>query len=112
MVSQTESIVSATSSTWFREQSFHYLTYLRRNSRGIGVHGNGQQLKARNNHNLLTNCRNRLVGQTVHSLLCLGDWISAGIIMNKDIVRAVSGLPDIEGDDEVEMEAGWDRILK
>ncbi|EKM75177.1 hypothetical protein AGABI1DRAFT_95115 [Agaricus bisporus var. burnettii JB137-S8] len=62
--------------------------------------------------NLLTNRRNRLVGQTVRSLLCLGDWISAGIIMNKDIVRAVSGLPDIEGDDEVEMEAGWDRILK
>ncbi|EKM74644.1 hypothetical protein AGABI1DRAFT_133044 [Agaricus bisporus var. burnettii JB137-S8] len=62
--------------------------------------------------NLLTNRRNRLVGQTVRSLLCLGDWISAGIVTNKDIVRAVSGLPDIEGDDEVEMGAGWDKILK
>ncbi|XP_006462316.1 hypothetical protein AGABI2DRAFT_56444, partial [Agaricus bisporus var. bisporus H97] len=35
---------------------------------------------------LLTNRRNRLVGQTIRSLLCLGDWISAGIIKDKDIV--------------------------
>lgn len=61
---------------------------------------------------LLTNRRNRLVGQTIRSLLCLGDWISAGIIKDKDIVRAVSGLPDIDGDEEVEMEEGWDKIAK
>jgi hypothetical protein len=61
---------------------------------------------------LLTHTRNSLEAQTVRSLLCLGEWFANDIITVKNIAQAVSGLPDLEGDNEVEMEDGWDSIKK
>lgn len=63
-------------------------------------------------HTLLTHTCNGLEAQTVRSLLCLGEWLKAGIISVKNIASAISGLLDLEGDEEVEMEEGWDSIRK
>lgn len=63
---------------------------------------------------LLSHLCNGLEPSTVCSLLCLGEWIEAGIVTDKDLVAAVNGLDDLidadSWDDPTEL--GWDRIDK
>jgi hypothetical protein len=54
---------------------------------------------------LLSHIRNRLSAQTTRSLLCLGYWSRLGLIQDKD-VTAVAKLPEIPGDDDVELDDG------
>ncbi|KAJ3571478.1 hypothetical protein NP233_g3729 [Leucocoprinus birnbaumii] len=61
---------------------------------------------------LLSHLRNSLSPITVRSLLCLGEWIEAGLVTDKDIVVAISGLPDLGDDAEDTVEPGWDHIQK
>lgn len=54
--------------------------------------------------------RNRLGVQTVWALLCVEDWIKAGLIKDKDLVKWLRGLPDIEEEHESDVGEGWDCI--
>ena len=54
--------------------------------------------------------RNRLGVQTVRALLCVEDWIKAGLIKDKDLVKWLRGLPDIEEEHESDVGEGWDCI--
>ena len=58
----------------------------------------------------VSHTRSRLSAQTIRALLCVGEWSRLDLI-DKDILKAVSNLDELEGDDEYEMEKGWDRIL-
>ncbi|KAJ3560944.1 hypothetical protein NP233_g10508 [Leucocoprinus birnbaumii] len=40
------------------------------------------------------------------------EWIEAGLVTDKDIVAAISGLPDLGDDAEDIVEPGWDHIQK
>ncbi len=42
------------------------------------------------------------------SLLCLGSWSLAGMVMDEDVMK-VAVMKDVEGDDE-EFKDGWDAI--
>ena len=54
--------------------------------------------------------RNHLGVQTVQALLCVEDWIKAGLIEDKDLVKWLCGLPDIEEEHESDVGEGWDCI--
>ena len=43
-------------------------------------------------------------------LLCLSLWSELNLVKDED-VKKVSELQDVEGDDEVNLEDGWDRIV-
>ena len=58
----------------------------------------------------VSHTRSRLSAQTIRALLCVGEWSRLDLI-DKDILKSVSNLDELEGDDEYEMEQGWDRIL-
>lgn len=59
---------------------------------------------------LLSHVRSRLSAQSTRALLCLGLWSQLNLIKDDD-VKKVSVLPDIEGEDELDLEDGWDQIL-
>ncbi|KIK77635.1 hypothetical protein PAXRUDRAFT_166211, partial [Paxillus rubicundulus Ve08.2h10] len=50
-----------------------------------------------------------LSAQSTCALLCLGIWSGLGLIKDEDIKKVIA-LPDIEGDNEVNLADGWDRI--
>jgi hypothetical protein len=54
--------------------------------------------------------RNRLSAQSTRAQLCVGNWSLRGYIHDSDVLVA-SRLPDVEGDAEVELEEGWDKIV-
>ena len=54
--------------------------------------------------------RNRLSAQSTRAQLCVGNWSLRGHVHDSDVL-AVSRLPDVEGDVDVEFEDGWDRII-
>jgi len=58
---------------------------------------------------VLSHIRNRLSVQSTHALLCLGNWSLLGYIKDKDIT-AVTVLPEVLGDKDEELEAGWDSL--
>jgi ribosomal protein S15P/S13E len=47
--------------------------------------------------------------QTTHSLMCLQAWSLLGYIKNKDVL-SVTWLLETEGDDDEDLEDGWDDI--
>ncbi|KIJ09552.1 hypothetical protein PAXINDRAFT_50851, partial [Paxillus involutus ATCC 200175] len=58
---------------------------------------------------ILSHTRSRLSAQSTRALLCLGTWSKLRLIKDEDVAK-VSSLPEIEGDDEVELVDGWDCI--
>ena len=54
--------------------------------------------------------RNRLSAQSTRASLCVGNWSLRGHVHDSDVLAA-SLLPDVEGDEDVELEEGWDKIL-
>jgi len=59
---------------------------------------------------LLSHVRSHLSPQSVCVLLCLGAWCKLGLVKDDDVL-AVAAMPDIPGDDDMELEDGWDIIL-
>ncbi|KAI5822048.1 hATC-domain-containing protein [Schizophyllum commune Tattone D] len=59
---------------------------------------------------ILSHVHSRLSVQTTRALLCLNSWISHGFVKTHD-VEAVARFPDVEGDEEPELEEGWDSIV-
>ena len=59
---------------------------------------------------ILPHVRSRLSAQSTRALLCLGSWSLMGYIKDSD-VETVARTPDIEGDQEEELDEGWDKIL-
>jgi hypothetical protein len=58
---------------------------------------------------ILSHVRNRLSSQTTRALLCLGSWSLLGLVKDKDVLN-VALMPDVEGEEEIELEDGWDSI--
>jgi hypothetical protein len=58
---------------------------------------------------ILSHVRNQLSAQTTRTLLCLGSWSLLGMVRNDDVLK-VAVLQDEEGEDECELEKGWDAI--
>jgi len=58
---------------------------------------------------ILSHLRNRLESETTRALLCLGEWSALNIIA-KDDLMSTALLPDVEGDTEETLSAGWDKI--
>ncbi|PPR06541.1 hypothetical protein CVT26_000704 [Gymnopilus dilepis] len=59
---------------------------------------------------ILSHVRSRLNAQSTRALLCLGNWSLLGFVEDNDVIP-VARMPDVEGDEEVELDEGWDRIL-
>lgn len=59
---------------------------------------------------IVSHLRNRLTGQTTRALLCLNYWSLAGLVQDVDILKVTRGTPALAGDDDVELEDGWDKI--
>ena len=58
---------------------------------------------------LLSYLYNRMSAQTTRSLMCLQAWSLLGYVKNKDVL-SVTRLPETEGDDDKDLEDGWDDI--
>ena len=58
---------------------------------------------------VLSHVRNRLSTQTMRALLCLGSWSLLGMVRDEDVMK-VAVLEDEKGEEEVELEDGWDVI--
>jgi len=59
---------------------------------------------------LLSHVHSHLSPQSVHVLLCLCAWCKLGLVKDDDVL-AVAAMPDIPGDDDMELEDSWDIIL-
>ncbi len=60
-------------------------------------------------HLILSHVCNCLSVQSTHALICLGSWSLLGLVKNMDIL-AITALDDAEGNEEYELEDGWDHI--
>ena len=58
---------------------------------------------------LLSHVRNRFTTQSTQAILCLGAWSLGGLAKDCDIMN-VARLPDVNGDEEVVFEDGWDAV--
>ncbi|KAI1788192.1 hypothetical protein LXA43DRAFT_895039, partial [Ganoderma leucocontextum] len=58
---------------------------------------------------VLSHVRNRLSAQSVRAILCVGSWSVLGLVKSDD-ARKVAQLEDIDGEEDIELEEGWDRI--
>jgi hypothetical protein len=59
---------------------------------------------------VLSNVQSRLSAQsTRRASICLGSWGLLGLLKDPDILAAIDGRPNIEGN-EPDIEDGWDRI--
>jgi hypothetical protein len=58
---------------------------------------------------VLSHVRSQLSSQSTQALLCLGSWSLLGLVKDTDVL-AVTVLREVEGDEEPELEDGWDRI--
>lgn len=60
---------------------------------------------------ILSHVRNRLSSQSTRALMCLGVWSTLGHVKDKDVL-SITMLPDLEeGEEEEELEDGWDTIV-
>ena len=57
----------------------------------------------------LSHLRSRLSVQSTRALMCVGEWSKLGYVKDKDI-RAVTTLPEVEGEEE-EPQENWDAIM-
>ena len=58
---------------------------------------------------ILSHVCSRLSAQSTRALICLGSWSLLGLVKDSDVL-AVGTLDEVEGDEEPELEDGWDRI--
>jgi hypothetical protein len=58
---------------------------------------------------ILSHVRSRLSAQSTRALICLGSWSLLGLVKDSDVM-AVTVLPEVEEDEEPELEKGWDHI--
>lgn len=58
---------------------------------------------------LLSHIRNRLSVQSTRALLCLGTWSLMGFVQDSDVKAGVI-LPEVEEENENDVEEGWDKI--
>jgi hypothetical protein len=58
---------------------------------------------------ILSHVHDRLSAQTMCALLCLGSWSLIGMVKDEDMLK-VAILEDEEGEEEVELDDGWDVI--
>lgn len=58
---------------------------------------------------ILTHTHSRLSSQSTRALLCIGSWSLAGHIKDEDILK-VAREPELDLDEEVVYEDGWDAI--
>lgn len=58
---------------------------------------------------ILSHIQNRLSAQSIHAVMCIGNWSKLGYVRDKDVL-AVAMLPDVEGDEEEPLLDGWDAI--
>jgi hypothetical protein len=58
---------------------------------------------------VLSHVHNHLSSQAMHALLCLGSWSLLGLVKDKDVLN-VAVIPDVEGNEKIELEKGWDSI--
>lgn len=61
-------------------------------------------------HIIVSHLCNRLTGQTTRALLCLNYWSLAGLVKDIDVLKVTRANPALEGDEDVEMEDGWDAL--
>lgn len=60
---------------------------------------------------LLPHVRNRLSGQSVRAILCVGEWSRLGLVKDQDI-KAAASQPMLAGAETVdEVAVGWDDII-
>ena len=59
---------------------------------------------------VLSHVRNQLSSQSTRALLCLGSWSLQDLVKDSDVL-AITALKEVEGDEDVELEDGWDRIF-
>ena len=52
-----------------------------------------------------------LNSQSVQALLCLRSWSLAGMVKDKDVLK-VAVLPDVDRDEKMELEDGWDSLKR
>ena len=62
-------------------------------------------------HHILSHIRGWLSAQLTRALLCLGSWSLLGLVKNTDVL-AVTVLDDVEGNEELELDDGWNSILQ
>ena len=43
-------------------------------------------------------------------MLCIGEWLEAGLIRDKEMLAWLKGLTDVEMEDEEDVAEGWDTI--
>lgn len=60
---------------------------------------------------LLSHVRSQLSAQTTRALLCVGEWSRLDLLREENL-KPAAALPDIDGDEEYEMEDGWERVRK
>ncbi|PPQ88236.1 hypothetical protein CVT25_005286 [Psilocybe cyanescens] len=60
---------------------------------------------------LLSHLRNRTSPQTTRALMCLQVWSILGYVKNKDML-SVTRLPETQGDDDEDLDDGWDDIKR
>lgn len=58
---------------------------------------------------LLSHVHSRLSAQSTWALLCLGYWSRLKLVKTEDVMK-VSALPDVKGNEEEELDDGWDSI--
>jgi hypothetical protein len=58
---------------------------------------------------LISHLRNHLSPQTTRTLICLNQWSPAGFVNDTDVL-AVARLEAFEGENDNDLEPGWDTI--
>ena len=61
-------------------------------------------------HLLLSHVHSQLSAESTRALLCLGTWRELNLVRDKD-VKKVTELEDVEGNEELELEDGWNHII-
>lgn len=54
---------------------------------------------------ILPHVRSKLSAQLIHALLCLGKWSLLNLVKDVDVLAKVNG------DEDIELDNGWDRIV-
>lgn len=60
---------------------------------------------------ILPHVHNGLSSQSIRALLYLGEWSLLGLIKDDDTHRKVASLGEVDGDDDIILDNGWDDIV-
>src|SRR6266487_279862 len=58
---------------------------------------------------ILSHVRSRLSAESTRALVCLGSWSCLGMVRDDD-VKAITLMPEVQGDEEAALDNGWDSI--